>query len=348
MKGRYHLPAEWEPHAATWIAWPHEAEDWPGKLEVVNWVYAEIVRLLADSEQVQILVRDAEQQTQAAAYLRQTRANLAACHFHLCPTDRSWLRDSGPIGVLSGGAEIVWLKFAFNAWAKYQNYLKDRLVPDCVARASGLALQQVQRPDNRGLLTLEGGAFDSNGAGMLLVTEECLLSAVQQRNPGLEKKDYEAVFAEYFAVSQTIWLKSGCVGDDTHGHIDDVARFVKPGSVIAAWEDDTRDENHEPLRQNLEILSSVRNRKGEPLKVVKIPMPRAIYFDDQRLPASYLNFYISNRVVLVPTFNDPNDRVALNILQSLWPERQVCGVYCRDLVLGLGTLHCLTQQQPAL
>jgi agmatine deiminase len=339
------FPAEFEPHAATWIAWPHHEPDWPGKLEPIPWVYAEIVRALATHERVEILCHD-ESVRDAARATIEAHGTKENYRLHLLPTDRVWLRDSGPTGVIDEGGKVRLVNWRFNAWAKYDNYSLDAKVGEAVATISSLPRVEPQRPDNGARVVLEGGAIDTDGAGTLLVTEECLLSDVQIRNPGLSRDGYEQVFRDALGIRQTIWLGEGCVGDDTHGHVDDIARFAAPGVIVLAYEEDPADdENHRRSADNLERLTFAGYGRGD-LRVVKLPYPRPVVMDGQRLPASYANFYIANGVVIVPTFNDNNDRIALNALAELFPGREVVGIHAVDLVWGLGTLHCLTQQQP--
>ncbi|GMU24779.1 MAG: putative agmatine deiminase [Phycisphaerae bacterium] len=257
-----------------------------------------------------------------------------------------WLRDSGPTGVRTPDGRIQLIHWGFNAWAKYDNFALDQRVPEFVQQITGHERIEPRTPDGRRII-LEGGAIETDGEGTLLVTEECLLSDVQVRNPGLTRQDYERAFAEYLGISRTIWLGCGCAGDDTHGHIDDIARFVAPGVVALAYEPDPADENHASSVDNLKRLQSATDAQGRRLNVIKLPMPRPVVFDGQRLPASYANFYIANGAVLVPTFNDAHDRHALNLLAEAFSDRQIIGIHAVDLVWGLGTLHCLTQQQPA-
>lgn len=331
----FHMPAEWEPHDATWLAWPHETTDWPGKSTPIQWVYGDIVRKLSPFEKVLILVTDAGAEKKAGAVLKKCGVQLDAVRFFRHRTDRSWIRDYGPIFVRNSEGQAGITNWLFNGWAKYGNWQDDNATP-------GVLAKRLKLPQWEPEIVLEGGSIDVNGAGLLLTTEECLLSqSVQVRNPGLERQDLERYFAEYLGIRQTIWLKNGIAGDDTHGHIDDLARFVNEDTVVIAAETDEADRNYQPLRENLELLERTS------LRVIAIPMPRPVHFNGQRLPASYLNFYIANGVVLVPTFNDPNDRIAMNTLADLFPDRQVIGIHCLDLVLGLGTLHCMTMQQPA-
>ena len=403
------MPAEWEPHATTWLAWPHYHGDWPGKFEPIPWVYTEIIRNLARHERVELIVNDAKAERQARKLLDRADAPLANVRFHRWPTNRVWLRDSGaifctcgsdiPVRELPKGSQtlagnkareghdfrfepavskrsapkgavndsyqgtasavpqdgkidgalapegLLALNFRFNAWAKYSNYRHDEKIGTLMARVA--QTQEILPLHNNTRVVLEGGSIDVNGCGAILTTEECLLSKVQQRNPGMSRKDYEKLFASYFGAPHTIWLNKGISGDDTHGHVDDLARFVSPDTVVTMVESNPRDVNHKPLRDNLRRLHSATDQSGKPLKVVELPIPGAVVFEQRRLPASYANFYVANGIVLVPVFNDPNDRIALNTLSALFPTREVVPIYSGDLVWGLGTMHCMTQQQPA-
>lgn len=340
----YRHPAEWEPHVATWLAWPHQEEDWPGKLGAIPWAYVEMVRKLTRFERVRLVVSGENVEAQARDALAKAHVDLSRIDFLSFPTDRGWMRDSAPSFVV-GKEGVAIVDWRFNGWAKYPNHLEDDRLPERIASWSKMPRFV---PTFRGeRVVLEGGAIDLDGEGTLLTTEECLLSEIQQRNPGMSREDYERVFADYLGVRKVVWLNRGIVGDDTHGHIDDIARFVRPGVVVAAYETRTDDENHEPLAENFERLQSMTDAKGRKLEVVKLPMPAPVVFDDMRLPASYANFYIANGQVIVPTFNDPNDRVALGILAELFPDREVVGIHAVDLVWGLGTLHCLSHEEPA-
>lgn len=322
----FRMPAEWEPHEATWLAWPHERSDWPGKFAAIPWVYGEIVRHLSRVERVRILIQDAKAEQRARGVLKKSGAQMDAVEFFHIPTDRSWTRDYCPMFVRNGAGEIGILNWRFNGWAKYNDYAHDDAVTEKLA--SHLGLRMWTPVCNGERVVLEGGSIDVNGAGAILTTEECLLSDVQARNPGLTRADLEQIFRDYLGAPRTIWLRNGIAGDDTHGHVDDVARFTNEHTAVIACEGDPA-----PLRDT-------------GLRVEKLPMPEPVYFNGQRLPASYANFYIANGLVLAPTFNDKNDRVALDQLAELFPEREVVGIASRDLVLGLGTLHCMTQQQP--
>jgi len=352
----YRMPAEWEPHAATWLAWPHNREDWPGKFGPIPWVFAEVVRHLSRVERVEILVNGSKQEHEATNKLNRLGVDLSQVGFHRVKTDRVWTRDSGPSFVVrpsdpadpTGLALIHW---HFNAWAKYDNHARDRRVPRAISEIlvhdrfkPRVDLGRDEKPTR---VVLEGGSIDVNGRGTVLTTEECLLSDVQARNPRLSREQIEQVLADNLGIHHVVWLDKGIVGDDTHGHVDDLARFVDPSTIATVVETNPNDANHRPLLDNLARLQLARDQDGRPFRVVELPMPRPIVFEGQRLPASYANFYIANGLVLVPTFNDPSDRVALQRLAELFPTREVVGIHSGDLVWGLGTLHCMTQQQPA-
>jgi len=387
------MPAEWEPHAATWLAWPHYHGDWPGKFEPIPWVYTEIVRNLSRHERVELIVNDAAAERRVRKLLTRADVALGNVRFHRWPTNRVWLRDSGCIFVVGQTPGSAWPhsrepalslpkgrlspqedreghdfsradqdakkiralapagsllanKFRFNAWAKYSNWRQDDKIGSLMASLAGVP--EVRPLAHNIRVVLEGGSIDVNGRGTILTTEECLLSKVQQRNPGMSRKNYEKIFADYLGAAHTIWLGRGIAGDDTHGHVDDLARFVAPDTVVTVVENNSRDINHKPLRENLRRLRATRDQDGKPLNVVELPMPRPVIFEQRRLPASYANFYIANGVVLAPVFNDPNDRIALNTLAELFPTREIVPIYSGDLVWGLGTMHCMTQQQPAM
>ena len=338
------MPAEWEPHEATWLGWPHEVTDWPGKFPAIPWAFAEIVRLLSRVERVYLLVQNREAQARARAMLKKSGASLDAVDFFRVPTDRGWMRDSGPICVRNAAGEVAYTHWQFNGWAKYRNHKNDAVA---ALRANKKLKHRIWQPTHKGSrVVLEGGSIDVNGRGTLLTTEECLLSTIQERNPSFSRDDYAQVFRNYLGATQVLWLRNGIAGDDTHGHIDDLARFVNPTTIVAVVEEDRSDANYGPLQENLMLLKSMRDSTGRPFRVETLPMPAPVYFDGQRLPASYANFYIANKLVIVPTFNDAKDRIALETVARLFPDREVVGIACRDLVLGLGTLHCMTQQQP--
>jgi agmatine deiminase len=397
------MPAEWEPHAATWLAWPHYRGDWPGKFEPIPWVYAEIIRNLAKHERVELIVNSATAARQARRVLQRAHALSNNIRFHHWRTDRVWLRDSGCIFVKtqpgpappdsrgrlslhenregyefafkpalserseSKGADqhvrkssalapegLLALKFRFNAWAKYSNWRNDDKIG---SRMAGVPTLRKSRRVGHPLeihpicggkrIVLEGGSIDVNGAGTILTTEECLLSKVQERNPHMTRVHYEKAFADYMGAPHTIWLGRGIAGDDTHGHVDDLSRFVAKDTVVTMVEPNTKDENHAPLRANLRRFQTARDQGGRQLHIVEVPMPQPVIFEGRRLPASYANFYIANGVVLVPVFNCPNDRIALNTLAQVFPTRDIVPIYSGDFIWGFGAMHCMTQQQPA-
>ena len=346
----YRMPAEWDRHEATWLAWPHNPEDWPGKFQPIPWLYAEIVRLLAARERVHLIVQDAKEESRAKGILRRAGAALGQVTFHQWPTDRVWTRDSGPIFVRNAEGRVAITNWKFNAWAKYDDWhLDDQLPARIAAELSLLEWQPTIRlyDGSEHRLVLEGGSIDTNGEGILLTTEECLLSEVQQRNPGVSREQIERALHDFLGIDQVIWLGRGVAGDDTHGHIDDISRFVGPSTIVTAVEPKTSDPNHEPLAENFQRLKEARTPDGKQFTIVELPLPRPVLFRGQRLPASYANFYVANGLVLVPTFHDPNDRIALSILADVFPGREVIGIHSVDLIWGLGALHCMTQQQPA-
>ncbi len=356
----YRMPAEWEPHAATWLAWPHYQGDWPGKFEPIPWVYAEIIRNLAKHERVELIVSNAAAARQARRVLERGDALSSNIRFHRWATNRIWLRDSGcifltpPPGVARPDSRgrlsphepgQLALKFRFNAWAKYPNWRHDEKIGSLMAKAAHA--DEVRAMSKGERIVLEGGSIDVNGAGTILTTEECLLSKVQERNPHMARVNYEKAFADYLGTPNTIWLGRGIFGDDTHGHVDDLTRFVSKNTVVTMVERDSKDINHAPLLTNLHRLQAARDQDGRQLTVVEMPMPQPVIFEGRRLPASYANFYIANGVVLAPVFNRPNDRIALNTLAELFPTHEIVPIYSGDFIWGLGAMHCMTQQQPA-
>lgn len=349
------MPAEWEPHDATWIAWPHNEADWPGKFGPIPWVFAEIIRILARGERVHLLVqpsRNHQARDQVAEILAKADVNLSHVTFHEVGTNRVWVRDSGAIFVKSKADDrIAAVDFKFNAWAKYSDFALDDALPAAMADALGMPHHEAYAVNNQRMLkrfVLEGGSIDVNGAGCVLTTEECLLSKMQQRNPGFSRGRIEEALRRWLGVEKVLWLKEGIAGDDTHGHVDDTARFVDASTIVACAEGNRRDENSGRLRENWKRLRKMRDARGRQITTVELPMPEAVYFEGQRLPASYANFYIANAGVLVPVFNDPNDSRALKVLEKCFKDRPIIPVYCRDLVWGLGTIHCMTQQVPTV
>jgi agmatine deiminase len=348
------MPAEWEAHESTWLAWPHFRGDWPGKFEPIPWVYAEIIRNLSQHERVDLIVNNAASEKRARKTLKLANALSSRVRFHRWPTNRVWTRDSGCTFISESDARtreterasetLHAIKWRFNAWAKYPNYRRDEKIGSLMAKAAHTSEIRAEHNGNR--VVLEGGSIDVNGAGTLITTEECLLSKVQQRNRGFSREDYEQVFAACLGITKVIWLGRGITGDDTHGHVDDISRFVAPDTIVTVVEPDPKDKNYEPLKENLARLKAATDQDGKSFRVVELPMPSAVVFEDRRLPASYGNFYIANGIVLVPVFNDPKDRVALNILADLFPGREIVPIYSGDLIWGFGAMHCMTQQQP--
>ena len=338
----YRLPAEWEPHEGTWIGWPHNTSDWPGKFAPIPWVYGEIARRLAQGEQVHTIVESKAHEAGARRILERVGADLDRFRFHRLPTDRGWTRDSGPAFVVrkEPAPRIAVAHFGFNGWAKYDDWKKDRHLAAWAAR-------KLKLPRLDSGIVLEGGAIDVNGRGTLVTTEQCLLDpSIQVRNPGLGRAGYESAFRAFLGATNVVWLARGIAGDDTHGHVDDLCRFVSSGTVVLCSEKNSKDENFAALSENRERLQGAHLEDGGKLEVVELPMPSPLYLDGRRLPASYANFYVANAAVLVPTFNDPMDRQALGILSELFRDRPVAGIHAVDLVWGLGTIHCLTRQQP--
>lgn len=339
----FRMPAEWEPHAATWLAWPHKQDSWPGNFTPIPAVWVEIVRALQPHEGVNILVNDA----QAAASLRQLLAAAQVpehnVQLHPIATNDAWIRDHGPIFITraaAGRTQLGAVKWRYNAWGgKYPPWELDDAVAEHIAAQLGVP---VFRPG----IVLEGGSIDVNGKGTLLTTEACLLNP--NRNPHLTREQIEGYLRAHLGVRHILWLGGGIVGDDTDGHIDDLARFIDATTVVSVVEHDRSDDNFEPLQANHERLRRMTDQDGRPLRVITLPMPAPVFYNEQRLPASYANFYVANRVVLVPTFNDPNDAVALDILQQSFPDRRIVGIHATEMVWGLGAVHCVTQQQPAV
>ncbi len=340
----FSMPAEWAPHEATWLAWPHHRTDFPGKLAAVRWVFAEVARQLTRVERVRMVVGSGRERQQALAHFEAAAVDLDRVDWVEARTNRSWMRDYAPLFVTRRGARPVAVKWRFNGWARYRDHQLDEATGVQIAEREA---RKVFLPSASGKsLVLEGGAIDVDGCGTMLSTSECFLTGKRARAAWLGQLRLEQALQQFLGVKKVIWLPRGVAGDDTSGHVDDFARFVAPGKVVVASEPNRRDENHAPLREARAALKRARDARGRALEVIELPMPRPLYYRGDRLPASYANFYIANRMVLVPTFNDPNDRIALDILARAFPGREVIGIHAVDLVLGLGTLHCSTMQQP--
>ena len=338
------FPAEWEQQQGILLCFPHNGKDWPGKFGAVQWDFTEFIKKVAHFEEVFLIVADEKHKNKVYSMLEKAHVNLSQVTFIIQKTNRSWMRDSGPIIVKNGELREA-LNFHFNGWAKYKNFKLDRLVPSVVANHLKIPLSHVFYKGKP--VILEGGAIDVNGKGTLLTSEECLMHPnVQVRNPGFSREDYEAVFKEFLGISNVIWLGDGIFGDDTHGHIDDLCRFVNEDTIITVIESDPADSNYAPLQDNLRRLQLAKLENGLRPNIVCLPMPTRLDFDGLRLPASYANFLILNKSVLLPVFNDPKDREALNIIAKCFPDRTVIPINATDLIWGFGTLHCLSQQIP--
>jgi agmatine deiminase len=338
------FPAEWENQEGILLCFPHNGNDWPGKYEAIKWAFVEFIKKVATFEKVFLVVADEKLKAKVSEMLETATVKMSNVSFMIHKTNRSWMRDSGPI-IVQNGTKREALNFNFNGWAKYKNINLDKQVPEKVGDFLKLPLTQVVYSGKP--VIVEGGAIESNGCGTLLTSEECLMHpTIQVRNPGFTKADYEAVFKEYLGITNVIWLGDGIEGDDTHGHIDDLCRFVNEDTIITIVESNPKDNNYNPLQDNLKRLQNAKLENGKSPKIVELPMPKRIDFDGLRLPASYANFLILNKCVLVPTFNDANDRIALNIIADCFPDREIIGINAIDLIWGFGTLHCLSQQIP--
>ena len=339
------FPAEWEKQQGILLCFPHNGKDWPGKYEAIQWAFVEFIKKIATFEQVFLIVADEDLKAKVIEILETATVQMANISFIIYKTNRSWMRDSGPI-IVKNGTKREALNFNFNGWAKYKNINLDKHVPTKVSKFLNIPIIQVLQ--NGKPVIVEGGAIDSNGCGTLLTSEECLMHpTIQVRNSNFTKSDYEAVFKQYLGVTNVIWLGNGIEGDDTHGHIDDLCRFVNENTVVTIVESDTEDSNYKPLQDNLKRLQNAKLEDGKSLNIIELPMPKRIIFDGLVLPASYANFLILNNCVLVPTFNDAKDRIALNILAECFPNREIIGISAIDIIWGFGTLHCLSQQIPS-
>ena len=339
----YRMPAEWEKQKSTWIAWPHNKEDWPNKFDLIPTVFAEIISKICKFQKVNILIENKKAKKKINQLLKVFLANTKNISYIVCKTDRVWVRDSFPIFVKNRLNQKALIDWDFNAWAKYKNFSLDNKI--CNKINNLLKLKSIKPKQNNRRIVLEGGSIDVNGKGLLMTTKECLQSKIQERNPGIKKKQYENIFNKFLGIKKVLWLSKGIVGDDTHGHVDDIARFVNEKKIFVAYEENKNDANYNILRQNYKILKKYKNKNN--LKIVKIPMPGAKYIDNVRVPASYLNFYIANKIVLVPMFNDTKDLVVLKIFKRHFKKRTVIPIDCSFLIWGFGAIHCMTQQEPS-
>lgn len=335
------MPAEWEPHEATWLSWPHNRESWPDRFDGIPKIWAEMAFHLHQDEKVFINVASDEMEREARDLLTARGVNLDQIRFFRHPTDDAWARDHGPIFIVrdhDNKREVAITDWEFNKWGgKYPPWDQDNAIPQKIASALKL-------PCYTPGIVMEGGSIDVNGQGLLLTTESCLLNP--NRNPALSKEQIENYLKEYLGITTIYWLGDGIEGDDTDGHIDDLSRFVDATTIVTVVEKEKDDKNYEPLKENLRRLYNMRTPDGKPFRIVTLPMPKPIYVDGQRVPASYANFYIGNGAVLVPIYNDPNDAEAVTTLRRLFPNRKVVGIDCTELIWGLGAFHCVTQQQP--
>lgn len=335
------FPAEWEKQEALWLSWPHKEESWPGKIDSIYAPYCEFIKLVADDQFVRINVANEEMKAFAISHIEKSNAKMENITFHFNPTNDAWCRDHGPAFVINRetGEKAV-VDWGYNAWGgKYPPYDLDDIVPTKIATEFGLKLFTPP-------IVMEGGSVEFNGNGTVLTTTACLLN--ENRNPHLTKEQIESYLKDYYGQVQVLWLGDGIVGDDTDGHIDDITRFVSEDTVVTVVEEDPKDENYELLQENLHNLKNMKLSDGRSLKVIELPMPRPVEYEDQRLPASYANFYIANKVVIVPVFNDKNDTKALEIIQNCFPDRKVIGINSVDIIWGLGSFHCLSQQEPTI
>ena len=341
--GAYRMPAEWEPQKSTWIAWPHNKKDWPGKFRNIPNVFAVITSALSKVQLVNILVNNKSDYGHVVATLKKFGTKLNNIRLINCKTDRSWTRDSLPIFLKVKNDKKIMSKWQFNAWAKYKNFKNDNAINLKISKNKEYKILNIIYKNKS--VTLEGGSIDVNGNGLLLTTKECLLSKIQERNPGLGIKDYTTIFKKILGVRKIIWLEKGISGDDTHGHIDDVARFVSKNKVFLAVENNKKDKNFKNLKKNLDILNKTIIDKKK-LKIIKIPMPSPKIIKGTRVPVTYLNFYIANKIVLVPVFNDAKDKIVINIFKKNFKSRKIIPINCSELIWGFGAIHCMTQQEP--
>ena len=338
----YRMPAEWEKQKSTWVAWPHNKKDWPNKFKLIPDIFAQIIAKISKFQKVNILIENKNLKKKIYLILKNYLANTKNINYTICKTNRAWLRDSFPIFVKNKLNQKVLIDWGFNSWAKYKNFNHDNKIGIKIKKF--LNLDSVKPKFKNRRIILEGGSIDVNGKGVLLTTRECLQSKIQERNIGFKKKDYEEIFKKFLGIKKVLWLNKGIVGDDTHGHIDDIARFVTSKKIFIAYEKNKNDVNYKKLRENYQIIQKL-NKKKE-FKIIKIPMPNAKYIDGVRVPASYLNFYIANRIVLVPVFSDEKDKKIIKIFKKHFKNRKIIPIDCSLLIWGFGAIHCMTQQEP--
>ena len=347
----FRMPGEWEKQKSVWIVWPYNKKDWPGLFHKIPQIISKIVCNLSINQTVNLIIRTSKDKLKIKQELKKFRNNLSNIKFHPILTNRIWIRDSGPIFLVNNkkGKKII-LNFLFNGWSKYNDYQKDNKINDKIAKLTKIKKIEptIIIKNNLKKIVLEGGAIDVNGRGSILLTRECFLSKVQERNPGVNKLNLENTLSKYFNLKNFIWLNKGIKGDDTHGHIDDIARFVSPNTIMAAIEKNKKDRNFKNLKENFQILKKSTDTNGKKFKIIKIPMPKPIYINKVQVPASYLNFYIANKIVLLPIFNDKNDKKVFYIFKKFFKTRKVIPIDCSDLIWGFGAIHCMTQQEPLI
>ena len=341
-EAEYRMPAEWEKQKSTWVAWPHNKNDWPNKFTLIPLIFAEIISKICNYQKVNILILNKKDKKKIHPLLKKFSANIKNINYKICKTNRAWLRDSFPIFVKDKFNQKVLLNWSFNAWAKYKNFNYDNNI--CIQIKNLLNLNSIKPKIKNKSIILEGGSIDVNGKGLMLTTKECLLGKIQERNPGLKKKEYEDIFKKFLGIKKVLWLNKGIVGDDTHGHIDDIARFVSEKKIFIAYENNRNDANYKKLKDNYQILKKLIKKSN--LKIIKIPMPNAKYIDGVRVPASYLNFYIANKIVLVPVFKDQKDKKVIKVFKKHFKKRKIVPIDCSTLIWGFGAIHCMTQQEP--
>ena len=343
----FRMPGEWEKQKSVWIAWPYNKNDWPGLYKFIPEVILEIIYKISKHQKINLIINNKIESIKKIF----KSSKIKNVSFHKIKTDRIWLRDSGPIFLINKKyKKKIILNFVFNGWAKYKNYKNDNKINDKLSKIIKLKKinPAIKKNGKSRKVTMEGGAFDVNGAGTILLTEECLLSKIQERNKKFNKKDYEEMFNKYLNIKNFIWLKKGIIGDDTHGHVDDISRFVSRNTIMTAIEKNKNDKNYKNLNENLKILKKSRDERGEKFKIIKVPMPSPIFIDKTRVPASYMNFYICNKKVLLPIFKVKEDNIAIKIFKNYFKNRKVETVDCSKLIWGFGAIHCMTQQEPSI
>ena len=337
----YYFPAEWEKHDATWLSWPHKEESWPGKINSIYPIYAQFINAVSKGEKVRINVANEAMKNQAIQWLQKTDVDFNQIEFFLFPTNDAWCRDHGPAFLLNKNTkQKAIIDWGYNAWGgKYPPYDLDDVIPTKIAEHYNLPLF------NPGIV-MEGGSVEFNGNGTVLTTTACLLN--KNRNPHLNQQQIEDYLIQYYGMEQVLWIGDGIVGDDTDGHIDDITRFVNSDTVLTVIEENKGDENYELLQENLTALKKLRLINQKQINIIELPMPSPVVFEDQRLPASYANYYICNHAVVVPTYRDKNDERALQIIQDCYPSKKIIGLDSTDIIWGLGSFHCLSQQEPSI